>query len=55
MHCETVPGLFPLSTTFPDDRSAPIPRLSIPYGENGFDNDAPAIHAFFATHLRGGN
>ena len=51
MHCETVPGLFPLSTTFPDDRSAPVPRLSIPYAENGFAEDADAILAFFATHL----
>jgi hypothetical protein len=54
VHCETVPGLFPLSTTFPDDRSAPIPRLSIPYGENGFADDASAVSEFFATHLHGG-
>lgn len=54
VHCETVPGLFPLSTTFPDDRSAPLPRLSIPYAENGFADDADAIRNFFATHLRGG-
>src|SRR5262245_29219902 len=53
VHCETVPGLFPLSTTFPDDRSAPLPRLSIPYAENGFTDDADAILAFFATHLHG--
>ncbi len=53
VHCETVPGLFPLSTTFPDDRSAPIPRLSIPYAENGFANDATEIRDFLATHLRG--
>src|SRR5215472_7524120 len=52
VHCETVPGLFPLSTTFPDDRSAPLPRLSIPYAENGFAEDADAIRGFFATHLR---
>jgi len=51
VHCETVPGLFPLSTTFPDDRSAPLPRLSIPYAENGFAADADAILDFFATHL----
>jgi hypothetical protein len=51
VHCETVPGLFPLSTTFPDDRSAPLPRLSIPYAENGFADNADAILAFFATHL----
>ena len=51
VHCETVPGLFPLSTTFPDDRSAPVPRLSIPYAENGFAADADAILDFFATHL----
>jgi hypothetical protein len=55
VHCESVPGLFPLSTTFPDDRSAPLPRLSIPYGENGFANDAAAIRDFFATHLHGGD
>ena len=61
VHCETVPGLFPLSTTFCggplltecDDRSAPLPRMSIPYGDNGFASDAAAIHEFFATHLRG--
>lgn len=53
VHCETVPGLFPLSTTFPVDRSAPIPRLSIPYADNGFANAAAAIHDFFATHLQG--
>jgi hypothetical protein len=51
VHCETVPGLFPLSTTFADDRSAPLPRLSIPYAENGFAEDADAIFAFFAAHL----
>ncbi len=63
VHCETVPGLFPLSTTLCgassltacDDRSAPLPRLSIPYGDNGFAVDAAAIHAFFAAHLRIGN
>ncbi len=54
VHCETVPGLFPLSTTFPDDRSAPLPRLSIPYAENGFDNDATRIREFFAAHLQRG-
>ncbi len=54
-HCETVPGLFPLSTTFPDDRSAPIPRLSIPYGENGFDDDATQIREFFAARLQVGD
>ena len=54
VHCETVPGLFPLSTTFPDERSAPLPRLSIAYAENGFANDATAIREFFATNLRGG-
>ena len=53
VHCETVPGLFPLSTTFPDDRSAPLPRLSVPYAENGFADDATEILDFFATHLRG--
>jgi hypothetical protein len=53
VHCETVPGLFPLNTTFPDDRSAPLPRLSIPYAENGFAEDADAIFAFFAEHLHG--
>jgi hypothetical protein len=53
VHCETVPGLFPLSTTFPDDRSAPLPRLSVPYAENGFADDAPEILDFFATHLPG--
>jgi hypothetical protein len=60
VHCETVPGLFPLSTTLCgnqsltncDDRSAPIPRMSIPYGENGFADDAAAIRDFFATHLQ---
>ena len=51
VHCETVPGLFPLSTTFADDRSAPLPRLSIPYAENGFAEDTDAIFAFFAAHL----
>jgi len=51
VHCETVPGLFPLSTTFADDRSAPLPRLSIPYAENGFAEDADAILTFFAAHL----
>jgi hypothetical protein len=56
VHCETVPGLFPLSTTFADDRSIAIPRLSIPYAENGFDDtDAAAIHDFFAMHLHGGD
>ena len=55
VHCETVPGLFPLSTTFPDDRSAPLPRLSIPYAENGFAEDADAIFGFFAAHLRNQN
>lgn len=62
VHCETVPGLFPLCTTLCgassltncDDRSAPIPRMSIAYGENGFANDATAIRDFFASHLRGG-
>lgn len=54
VHCETVPGLFPLSTTFADERSAPIPRLSLPYAENSFASDAEAIRNFFATHLRGG-
>jgi hypothetical protein len=53
VHCETVPGLFPLSTTFADDRSAPLPRLSIPSAENGFADNADAILAFFATHLHG--
>jgi hypothetical protein len=53
VHCETVPGLFPLSTTFPDDRSAPTPRLSIPYAENGFADDADAVRGFFAAHLLG--
>ena len=52
VHCETVPGLFPLNTTFADDRSAPLPRLSIPYAENGFAEDADAIFTFFATHLQ---
>lgn len=51
VHCETVPGLFPLSTTFPEDWSAPIPRLSIPYAENGFADYATEIRDFFATHL----
>jgi hypothetical protein len=51
IHCETVPGLFPLTTTFSEDWSAPIPRLIIPYGENGFEEDASAILNFFATHL----
>jgi len=55
VHCETVPGLFPLSTTFPDDRFAPVPRLSIPYAENGFAEDAAQIEAFFAAHLQGGD
>jgi hypothetical protein len=55
VHCETVPGLFPLNTTFPDDRFAPIPRLSVPYGENGFANAAAAIRDFFAAHVRGGD
>jgi len=55
VHCETVPGLFPLSTTFPDDRSAPIPRLSIPYAENGFDEDATQIREFFAAQLHVGD
>jgi hypothetical protein len=55
VHCETVPGLFPLSTTFPDDRSAPLPRLSIAYAENGFADDAAAIEDFFAAHLHPGS
>jgi hypothetical protein len=63
VHCETVPGLFPLCTTLCgasslincDDQSAPIPRLSIPYGDNGFASDAAAIRDFFATHLHGGH
>ena len=54
VHCETVPGLFPLNTTFPDDRSAPVPRLSVPYAETGFTDDATQILDFFAAHLRGG-
>jgi len=61
VHCETVPGLFPLSTTLCgapvltacDDQSAPLPRLSIPYGDQGFAVDAAAIHEFFHAHLRG--
>ena len=61
VHCETVPGLFPLCTTFCgspsltdcDDGSAPLPRMSIPYGDNGFASDAAAIRNFFAVHLGG--
>lgn len=51
IHCETVPGLFPLSTTFPEDWSAPIPRLSIPYAGNGFAERTTEISNFFAAHL----
>jgi dienelactone hydrolase len=61
VHCETVPGLFPLNTTLCgaasltacDDASAPVPRMSIPYGDTGFATDAAAIHDFFAAHLGG--
>ena len=57
IHCETVPGLYELSTTFPYDRSTPIPRLSVDYGDQGhWDEEVEnEIRNFFAIHLHLGN
>ena len=63
LHCETVPTLFPLNTTLCgapvltecDDRSAPIPRMSVPYAGKGSVDDADAIREFFASHLQPGS
>jgi dienelactone hydrolase len=55
IHCETVPSLFPLTTTFPEDWSTPIPRLSIshPGYEGHWDEEVETeIRNFFATHLQ---
>ncbi len=51
LHCETVPGMFPLSAEINDRSSLPMPWRKVPYKFGG-EKERRAILDFFDRHLR---
>jgi len=50
LHCETVPGMFPLSADLNDRSTLMIPWVKLPYGYRS-EEDRRAVFALFDRHL----